>query len=126
MQKNIICIFKNGKKSIFAPEKSLKLPKMQFFWTRKNRISRLKLHFFFHVLAHYAVPNQQIQVESRQTFGCCTIIIAVYSVIIIFLSLLLWFFFSINPLYIILLGIVSLLKFLYWRWIQRHISSLIE
>ena len=28
--KNIICIFKNGKKSIFAPEKSLKLPKMQF------------------------------------------------------------------------------------------------
>ena len=29
-KKNIICIFKNGKKSIFAPEKSLKLPKMQF------------------------------------------------------------------------------------------------
>ena len=30
VQKHIICIFKNGKKSIFAPEKSLKLPKMQF------------------------------------------------------------------------------------------------
>ena len=30
VQKNIICISKNGKKSIFAPEKSLKLPKMQF------------------------------------------------------------------------------------------------
>ena len=30
VQKSIICIFKNGKKSIFAPEKSLKLPKMQF------------------------------------------------------------------------------------------------
>ena len=29
--KHIICIFKNGKKSIFAPEKSLKLAKMQFF-----------------------------------------------------------------------------------------------
>ena len=28
--KNIICIFKNGKKSIFTPEKSLWLPKMQF------------------------------------------------------------------------------------------------
>ena len=28
VQKSIICIFKNGKKSIFAPEKSLKLPKM--------------------------------------------------------------------------------------------------
>ena len=30
VQKHIICIFKNGKKSIFAPEKSLKLAKMQF------------------------------------------------------------------------------------------------
>ena len=30
MQNSSICIFKNGKKSIFAPEKSLKLPKMQF------------------------------------------------------------------------------------------------
>ena len=30
VQKHIICIFKNGKKSIFATEKSLKLPKMQF------------------------------------------------------------------------------------------------
>ena len=30
VQKTIICIFKNGKKSIFAPEKCLKLPKMQF------------------------------------------------------------------------------------------------
>ena len=30
VQKHIICIFKNGKKSIFALEKSLKLPKMQF------------------------------------------------------------------------------------------------
>ena len=30
VQKYIICIFKNGKKSIFAPEKSLKLLKMQF------------------------------------------------------------------------------------------------
>ena len=28
VQKHIICIFKKGKKSIFAPEKSLKLPKM--------------------------------------------------------------------------------------------------
>ena len=28
--KHIFCYFKNGKKSIFAPEKSLKLPKMQF------------------------------------------------------------------------------------------------
>ena len=28
--KYIICIFKNGKKSIFASEKSLKLPKLQF------------------------------------------------------------------------------------------------
>ena len=30
VQKSIICIFKHGKKSIFAPEKSLKLSKMQF------------------------------------------------------------------------------------------------
>ena len=30
VQKHIFCYFKNGKKSIFAPEKSLKLPKMQF------------------------------------------------------------------------------------------------
>ena len=30
VQKHIICIFKNDKKSLFAPEKSLKLPKMQF------------------------------------------------------------------------------------------------
>ena len=30
VQKHIFCHFKNGKKSIFAPEKSLKLPKMQF------------------------------------------------------------------------------------------------
>ena len=35
VQKNIICIFKNGKKSIFAPEISLKLPKMHF-WTEKT------------------------------------------------------------------------------------------
>ena len=30
VQKSIICIFKNGKKSIFTQEKSLKLSKMQF------------------------------------------------------------------------------------------------
>jgi hypothetical protein len=30
VQKHIICIFQKGKKSIFAPEKSLKIPKMQF------------------------------------------------------------------------------------------------
>ena len=30
VQKSIIRLFKNGKKSIFALEKSLKLPKMQF------------------------------------------------------------------------------------------------
>ena len=30
VQKFIFCYFKNGKKSIFAQEKSLKLPKMQF------------------------------------------------------------------------------------------------
>ena len=37
VQKSIICIFKNGKKSIFAPEKSLKLPKMQFLdWKKKD------------------------------------------------------------------------------------------
>ena len=30
VQKHIFCNFKNGKKSIFAPEKSLKLPKLQF------------------------------------------------------------------------------------------------
>ena len=31
VQKSIICILKNGKKSIFAPEKCLKLPKSCFF-----------------------------------------------------------------------------------------------
>ena len=30
VQKQIFCNFKNGKKTIFAQEKSLKLPKMQF------------------------------------------------------------------------------------------------
>ena len=30
VQKHIFCDFKNCKKSIFAQEKSLKLPKMQF------------------------------------------------------------------------------------------------
>ena len=30
VQKHIFCSFKNRKKSIFAPEKSLKLPKLQF------------------------------------------------------------------------------------------------
>ena len=30
VQKHIFCIFKNGKISIFAPAKSLKLPKMPF------------------------------------------------------------------------------------------------
>jgi len=30
VQKGIICIFKSGKKSIFSPEKSLKIPKMLF------------------------------------------------------------------------------------------------
>ena len=38
MQKSIICIFINGKKSIFAPEKSLKLPKILFFFQSKNCI----------------------------------------------------------------------------------------
>ena len=38
VQKSSICIFKNGKKLIFAPEKSLKQPKILFF-------SVLKLHF---------------------------------------------------------------------------------
>ena len=65
VQKHIICIFKNGKKSIFAPVKSLKLPKMQFLdW--KNRIfgsfklfsgaKNVFLHFwnctFFLILEH--------------------------------------------------------------------------
>ena len=45
MQKHIFCYFKNGKKSTFAPEKSLKPPKMHFFaW--KIRIFWLKLQFF--------------------------------------------------------------------------------
>ena len=37
-QKHIICIFKNGKKSIFAHEEGLKLPKMHFltFFRCKN------------------------------------------------------------------------------------------
>ena len=37
VQKSIICIFKNGKKSIFAPEKSLKLPKIKFLdWKKEH------------------------------------------------------------------------------------------
>ena len=44
MQKNLICIFKNGKKSISAQEKSLKLPKMQL------------LHFFL-ILEHCIVSS---------------------------------------------------------------------
>ena len=36
-KKNIICIFKNGKNSILAPEKNLKLPKMQFSdWKKQD------------------------------------------------------------------------------------------
>ena len=35
--KNIICNFKNGKESIFAPEKSLNYQKCNFL-TKKNRI----------------------------------------------------------------------------------------
>ena len=38
VQKHIFCHFKHGKKSIFAPETSLKLPKMQisdFFLVQK-------------------------------------------------------------------------------------------
>ena len=41
VQKHIICIFINGKKSIFAPEKSLILPKMQF----SDFFSGAKMHF---------------------------------------------------------------------------------
>ena len=37
VQKHIFCIFKSGKKSIFAPEKSLKLPKMQYsVWKKQD------------------------------------------------------------------------------------------
>ena len=35
VQKDIICNFINSKKSIFAPEKILKLPKMQFWDFKK-------------------------------------------------------------------------------------------
>ena len=38
VQKDIMCIFKNGKKSSFAPEKSLKVPKILFFFQSKNCI----------------------------------------------------------------------------------------
>ena len=68
VQKSIICIFKNGKKSIFAQEKSLKLPKNTIFglfsgakidfWPfLKMQImffSLLKLHFF-PILEHCVV-----------------------------------------------------------------------
>ena len=43
VQKNIICIFKNGKKSIFAPEKSLKLPKILFFQSKNCIFGNFKL-----------------------------------------------------------------------------------
>ena len=57
VQKNIICIFKNGKKSIFAPEKILKLPKKSGFFQSENCIfdsfklfSGAKMDFFMPVL----------------------------------------------------------------------------
>ena len=43
VQKSIICIFKNGKKSIFAPEKSLKLPKILFFQSKNCIFGNFKL-----------------------------------------------------------------------------------
>ena len=47
VQRNIICIFKNGKKSIFAPEKSLKLPKiLVFFSVRICIFGSFKLFFW--------------------------------------------------------------------------------
>ena len=43
MQKNIICIFKNGKKSIFAPEKNCKLSKSCFFQSENCIFGSFKL-----------------------------------------------------------------------------------
>ena len=47
VQKHIFCYFKNGKKkSIFAPEKSLKLTKNAFLVPGKSGFFWLKLQFF--------------------------------------------------------------------------------
>ena len=58
VQKHIFCYFKNGKKSIFAQKKSLKLWKMQFLdWN----------YTFFHVSGHSAASTSSWQ--SHEFYG---------------------------------------------------------